>query len=374
MAACIRRLRSGLSEADPERRAGRIIRAHIRSGHHAGVRALDPSGLQRPRLRRPDLRRDDAGAAGVRLRVRRSRPEGLRHRARWSRPSLAWFCCSRRGATGANCSRATAFCSSPWAGPSCRRSRHCRCCCTCPGSRFTDAYFEAMSGLTTTGATVLSGLDQLPLSINVWRHLLVWMGGMGILVLVVAILPLLGVGGAQVFKAETAGPFKETKLTPRIADTAKALYSIYFGISLVCFLAYRWAGMTWSDAFMHMCSTMGLGGFSSHDASFGYFNSPLIDYTAVCVHDDRRIQLLAALHRVAAEVARAVLDRSGGQGLSLHAGRRLPGGGRVPVPQRRLQRPVDRRCATRRSTSSRSRRRPAMPTPTTTSGPSSRRC
>ena len=89
-----------------------------------------------------------------------------------------------------------------------------------------------MSGLTTTGATVLSGLDHLPLSINVWRHLLVWMGGMGILVLVVAILPLLGVGGAQVFKAETAGPFKETKLTPRIADTAKALYSIYFGISL----------------------------------------------------------------------------------------------------------------------------------------------
>jgi len=104
---------------------------------------------------------------------------------------------------------------------------------------------------------------------------------MGILVLVVAILPLLGVGGAQVFKAETAGPFKETKLTPRIADTAKALYTVYFGISLVCFLAYRWAGMSWADAFMHMCSTMGLGGFSSHDASFGYFDSPLIDYTAV---------------------------------------------------------------------------------------------
>jgi len=131
-----------------------------------------------------------------------------------------------------------------------------------PGLSFTDAYFETMSGLTTTGATVLSGLDHLPLSINVWRHLLVWMGGMGILVLAVAILPLLGVGGAQIFKAETAGPFKETKLTPRIADTAKALYSIYFGISLVCFLAYRWAGMSWADAFMHMCSTMGLGGFS----------------------------------------------------------------------------------------------------------------
>jgi trk system potassium uptake protein TrkH len=150
-----------------------------------------------------------------------------------------------------------------------------------PGVSFTDAYFETMSGLTTTGATVLSGLDNLPLSINVWRHLMVWMGGMGILVLVVAILPLLGVGGAQVFKAETAGPFKETKLTPRIADTAKALYTVYFGISLACLLAYRWAGMSWPDAFMHMCSTMGLGGFSSHDASFGYFDSPQIETVAI---------------------------------------------------------------------------------------------
>jgi trk system potassium uptake protein TrkH len=150
-----------------------------------------------------------------------------------------------------------------------------------PGLTFTDAYFETMSGLTTTGATVLTGLDNLPLSINVWRHLLVWMGGMGILVLAVAILPLLGVGGAQIFKAETAGPFKEAKLTPRIADTAKALYSIYFSLSAVCFLAYAWAGMTWTDAFMHMCSTMGLGGFSSHDASFGYWNSPAIEAVAV---------------------------------------------------------------------------------------------
>src|SRR5512147_2503792 len=150
-----------------------------------------------------------------------------------------------------------------------------------PGLSFTDAYFETMSGLTTTGATVLTGLDSLPLSINVWRHLLVWMGGLGILVLVVAILPLLGVGGAQLFKAETAGPFKETKLTPRIADTAKALYAVYLAISLACFFAYRWAGMSWADAFMHMCSTMGLGGFSSHDASFAYWNSPAIEYTAV---------------------------------------------------------------------------------------------
>jgi trk system potassium uptake protein TrkH len=150
-----------------------------------------------------------------------------------------------------------------------------------PGLTFTHAYFEAMSGLTTTGATVLSGLDNLPVSINVWRHLLTWIGGMGILVLVVAILPLLGVGGAQVFKAETAGPMKEHKLTPRIADTAKALYAIYFAMSVACFLAYRWAGMSWNDAFMHMCSTMALGGFSSHDASFSYWNSPAIEWTAV---------------------------------------------------------------------------------------------
>jgi trk system potassium uptake protein len=146
---------------------------------------------------------------------------------------------------------------------------------------FTHAYFEAMSALTTTGSTVLTGLDTLPLSINIWRHLLQWIGGMGILVLTVAILPLLGVGGAQVFKAESAGPLKEHKLTPRIADTAKALYLIYFSLSFICFLAFAWAGMSWSDALMHMFSTMSLGGFSSYDASFGFWNSPVIEYTAV---------------------------------------------------------------------------------------------
>ncbi|MEG0820723.1 MAG: potassium transporter TrkG [Burkholderiaceae bacterium] len=146
---------------------------------------------------------------------------------------------------------------------------------------FTDAYFETMSGLTTTGSTVLSGLDDLPLSINLWRCLLVWIGGMGILVLAVAILPLLGVGGAQVFKAESTGPMKEAKLTPRIAETAKGLYAVYLTISAACFLSFAAAGMSWSDAFMHMCSTMGLGGFSSHDSSFAFWNSPLIDSVAV---------------------------------------------------------------------------------------------
>ncbi|MCS6811284.1 MAG: TrkH family potassium uptake protein, partial [Tepidimonas sp.] len=150
-----------------------------------------------------------------------------------------------------------------------------------PDLSFTDAYFETMSGLTTTGATVLTGLDDLPLSINVWRHLLVWIGGMGVIVLAVAILPLLGVGGSQIYKAEVAGPLKESKLTPRIAETAKGLYLIYLTISAACMIAYRIAGMSWPDAFMHMCSTMGLGGFSSHDASFSYWHSPAIEYTAV---------------------------------------------------------------------------------------------
>ncbi len=150
-----------------------------------------------------------------------------------------------------------------------------------PGVSVTDAYFEAMSGFTATGATVLSGLDDLPLSINVWRCFLQLIGGLGIVVLAVAILPLLGVGGAQLFKTEMTGPMKDAKLTPRIAETARGLWTVYFIGCVACFFAYRWAGMSWADAFMHMCSTMGLAGFSSHDASFGHWNSPLIEAVAV---------------------------------------------------------------------------------------------
>jgi trk system potassium uptake protein TrkH len=150
-----------------------------------------------------------------------------------------------------------------------------------PGLSVTDAYFEAMSGLTATGATVLSGLDQLPLSINVWRCFMMLIGGLGIVVLAVAILPLLGVGGAQLFKVEMAGPMKDHKLTPRMAETARGLWGVYFTLSFACFLAYRWAGMGWADAFMHMCTTMGLGGFSSHDASLGFWNSPRLEAVAI---------------------------------------------------------------------------------------------
>jgi trk system potassium uptake protein TrkH len=142
---------------------------------------------------------------------------------------------------------------------------------------FTDAYFETMSGLTTTGATVYSGLDKLPPSINLWRHLLNWLGGMGIIVLAVAILPMLGIGGRSMFKAETPGPMKDSKLTPRMSQTAKALWMVYAGVTLACILSLRVAGMTWFDAVCHSFSAMSLGGFSTHDASVGFFNSVPIE-------------------------------------------------------------------------------------------------
>jgi trk system potassium uptake protein TrkH len=146
-----------------------------------------------------------------------------------------------------------------------------------PGLSFTDAFFETMSGLSTTGATVLVGLEQLPPSINLWRHALNWYGGMGIIVLVVAILPLLGVGGMQIYKAETPGPMKNDKLTPRITQTAKALWFIYFLITVACILSLKLAGMGWFDAVCHAFAAMALGGFSTYDASVGHFDSPAIE-------------------------------------------------------------------------------------------------
>jgi trk system potassium uptake protein TrkH len=150
-----------------------------------------------------------------------------------------------------------------------------------PGLSFTDAYFETVSGITTSGATVLSDLDSLAPSINIWRGLLIWLGGMGMIVLAVAILPLLGVGGRQIFKAETPGPMKDEKLTPRITETAKGLWEVYVLISVACAAAYRIAGMSFFDAVMHAFTTMGLGGFSSHDSSYGFWNSPVIEAVAI---------------------------------------------------------------------------------------------
>ena len=146
---------------------------------------------------------------------------------------------------------------------------------------FTHAYFEAVSGLTTTGSTVLTGLDSLPVSLNVWRTFLQWMGGMGILILAVAVLPLLGVGGSQLFRAEAAGPVKDTKLTPRMTGTAKGLWGVYAAFSVLCGVAFWSAGMEPLDALMHMFTTVSLGGLSSHDQSFGYFQSPLLE--AICI-------------------------------------------------------------------------------------------
>jgi trk system potassium uptake protein TrkH len=150
-----------------------------------------------------------------------------------------------------------------------------------PDISFTDAYFEATSGLTATGATAVAGLDRLPISLNFWRCFLHWLGGMGVIVLAVAILPLLGIGGRQLYKAETPGPMKESSLTPRIAETAKGLWGVYVLLTIACTLALTLAGMEGWDALMHAFSIMGLGGFSTKDASLGHFNSVPIELTVM---------------------------------------------------------------------------------------------
>jgi len=146
---------------------------------------------------------------------------------------------------------------------------------------FTDAAFESLSGLTTTGATVIIGIDKLPHAILFYRQQLQWLGGMGIIVLAVAILPMLGIGGMQLYRAETPGPMKDAKLTPRITETAKALWYIYLGLTVACALAYWLVGMSTFDAIAHSFSTVSIGGFSTHDASIGYFNNPLIEVVAI---------------------------------------------------------------------------------------------
>jgi len=150
-----------------------------------------------------------------------------------------------------------------------------------PSLSFTDAFFESMSGLTTTGATVLSGIDDLPLSVRYYRQQLQWFGGMGIVVLAVAVMPMLGIGGMQLYKAETPGPMKDSKLTPRIAETAKALWMAYLGLTVACAVSYRLAGMRWFDAITHSFSTVATGGSSTHDASLGYFQSPAVEWVAI---------------------------------------------------------------------------------------------
>ncbi|MFK4751978.1 TrkH family potassium uptake protein [Oceanobacter antarcticus] len=141
---------------------------------------------------------------------------------------------------------------------------------------FADAVFESVSALTTTGATVLSGLDNMPLTFLLYRQFLQWMGGLGIVIFVVAVLPMLNVGGMRLLKAETPGPMKNDKLSPRIADTARHLWGVYITATLACALCYWLGGMTVFDAFAHSLATVSTGGFSTHDASMGYFDSQLL--------------------------------------------------------------------------------------------------
>lgn len=150
-----------------------------------------------------------------------------------------------------------------------------------PDISYVDALFESMSGLTTTGATIMTNIDGLPRGILYYRQQLQWLGGLGIVVLAVAILPMLRIGGAQLYRAETPGPHKDSKLTPRITETAKALWLIYLGITVLCMLAYWLGGMTLFDAIGHAFSTIAIGGMSTHDAGFAHYNNPTLEMTAV---------------------------------------------------------------------------------------------
>lgn len=145
----------------------------------------------------------------------------------------------------------------------------------------TDAIFESFSALTTTGATVITGIETLPHAMLWYRQQLQWLGGMGIIVLAVAILPMLGIGGMQLYRAESPGPVKDSKLAPRISETAKSLWYIYLGLTIACAIAYRLAGMSWFNAFTHSFSTVAIGGFSTYDASIGHFQSVQIEIVAM---------------------------------------------------------------------------------------------
>jgi trk system potassium uptake protein TrkH len=144
-----------------------------------------------------------------------------------------------------------------------------------------DALFEAVSGVTTTGATVLTGLDELPKSILFYRQQLQWLGGMGLIVLGVAVMPMLGIGGMQLYRAEVPGPSKEQKLTPRLAETARALWLLYAALTIACAIGYWIAGMDLFDAVAHSLSTVSTGGFSTHDESIGFYESSMIEWVAV---------------------------------------------------------------------------------------------
>ncbi len=159
-----------------------------------------------------------------------------------------------------------------------------------PELKFVDAYFEVISALTTTGGTIFSNIDNLPMSINLWRHELTWFGGMGIIVFAVAVLPILGVGGMQLFKSESPGAVKESDMSPRVAQVAKSLWAAYVVITIICIISLNLAGMSWFDSICHAFAAMSLGGFSTHDASIGFFNSVQIEIVLTV------FQLIAAMN------------------------------------------------------------------------------
>jgi trk system potassium uptake protein len=142
---------------------------------------------------------------------------------------------------------------------------------------FADAFFESASGYTTTGATVFVGLDQMSPSILFYRQEIQWLGGIGVIVLAIALLPMLGIGGMQLYKAETPGPFKDERLTPRITRTARNVCGLYVLLTAICAVAFWLAGMNAFDAISHSFSTLATGGFSPHDDSIAFFDSPVIE-------------------------------------------------------------------------------------------------
>ena len=231
-----------------------------------------------------------------------------------------------------------------------------------------------MSGLTTTGSTVLNHLDNLPQSINLWRHTLHWIGGIGIIVLVVAVLPLLGVGGMQLYKAETPGPVKDEKLTPRITETAKALWFTYLAITVAGVVGLRVAGMSWFDAICHGFSAIALGGFSTHDVSVGYFESFAVELVLIV------IMVVAALNFSRHFLAfrnlslKPYRNDSEGKAVLIVLGASVVLVSRAAVDRRHLSHGAGRRSATRCSTWYRSPPPPASSPKTTRNGRHSCRC
>ncbi|TNE41319.1 MAG: potassium transporter TrkH, partial [Alphaproteobacteria bacterium] len=160
---------------------------------------------------------------------------------------------------------------------------------------YTDAFFECMSGLTTTGSTILTGLDSAPPGILLWRALLQWLGGIGIVVMAIAILPLLRVGGMQLFRMESSDNSAE-KALPRFTEIVKAICYIYLMLSLICMLSLWMAGMTFFEAVTHSMATLSTGGFSTSDGSAGHFNSPLIESILVIFMIMGALPFLMYLH------------------------------------------------------------------------------